>query len=489
MKAELINKLRAYFNKNLSIREIARLLKIPKTSVHRWVLNIKALETENLNAWYTQVVEQGLSQKLRELLLFRTQEKGKTRVLSFAQIRRIFLEEAKKRGLNMECNSFVWQAMVDFFVKKEFGSWERLEMLRRETKELAKFKENKGALQREVAWWEVDVTGYTYQDKQYSVLQAMDRLTCFVFPPFIVENKEKKVTYYNKAFNALDVAEYLKRLFLTFGLPQRIITDNEAILKAELVTTGLNKLGVEIQRTRPHNPHQKLLERTFRSLKDLAREVIATSSSPVHFEEIWLEATRRFNLRPHTTKHLGTIVPYEVAKIYGVCMREPQPEELNLAFAEKFERVVSNDREIRIANLIYELPTIYAGKVICYRPINSLEELLVYDENHEYLGKAKLITKALAPSPREEKQITQQLKRVERRIKKIDEEKEELWQVKVQITGKEEINAPLIHIEVFASDLEVKALEKQENFKLNVLDIFNEEGSHDSCLSDSKKVH
>jgi len=492
MTKEIEQKIKRMLALNMSVRAISQALGIPKTTVHRWIKKVILNGVSAKGLYHNlKLSNPELISYIRELLTFHTEEKGESRVLYVSQVYRIL--RPKLFSYYPKINREFFKEFLEYFIKQEFKTKYKLEQKRRSKKELCKYKPSKGSLERELACWEVDATGYTYNGVQYSILQAVDRFTGFAFPPFIVTNKEKKATYYNKAFTSLDVTEYLKKLIQAFGKPKRIITDNEAILTAEILKQALTEIGVEIRRTIPANPQQKLIERIFREIKQNVREVLA-SERVESIKDLWDKATYLYNTRPHKTKHLGKIVPADLVKKVGLSVGECSDEEVELAFTERFERVWQNG-SIRVDNMIYEFSLSHDRPitVFCRRPLDNLEKLFVFDgETGAFLGIAKLVTKPLASyHTREEKQAKQLLKRVEKGLRKLEEEKEELAKLKVKLKPEEKEES--LAIEILSSReiemVEKKALEEKD-LELDFLKLWGGgEEDENACVFDLKKVH
>lgn len=246
-----------------SIRQIAKILQVSHTTVLRWLSS-----TPTKEPWVVQVYRQmseDVRNRLRNLLSISTYEKGKTRVLSYAQIYKLLEIELRCLGID---SLHKFYRFIDYFVQKEYGSKERLEVLRRGKKETAKFKTSKGKVKRTPGVIEIDATGYTFRGKLYVLLLAREVYSGYFFDPYLVEAKDNGIKYYN-TITSYDIAKYLISIFEEFGLPDAIKTDNEKALTSELITNALKELNVNIIRTKPYSPNQKLIERAIRDLKDL----------------------------------------------------------------------------------------------------------------------------------------------------------------------------------------------------------------------------
>ena len=258
------------------------------------------------------------------------------------------------------------------------------------------------------------------------------------------------------------MAGFLISLFRKYGLPERIITDNEAVLKAEIITRGLEYLNIPITRTKPYSPNSKLIERAFRDLKDLLRYYSTTYEN---FEEALRSAMETYNKSAHYFEHFSTPVIPEVLHAQ-VEYRRVEEDELRRAFRERFVRTIRNNT-IRIENLVYEF--IYpfeviertgeigrhrkAPTVICYRDLENASYLEVWDsQERQPLGYAKLIsTDAPSLDSTELKAIKNREKRIERKKRKLKEELIEIEQQELQLQQQKE-TATLTFLELLSAE-------------------------------------
>jgi transposase len=414
------------------IRRIAKILRIPRSTVARWAKEpIKAMGEEKEE----KHLQDELWDRVIELLTFSKEEKGKTRALSIAQIYKLFEFELSLRNIKSERT---FRRVLEQVIKQRFGSWERLELQRRDKKEYAEYRKPKGKQRREKGEWEIDATGYSWKGERYFILAVRERWSgCFLSCMVAKVKEDTQAQHYNKAFNSLDVARFLISLFREYGLPERIITDNEAVLKAEIITRGLKYLNIPITRTKPYSPNSKLIERAFRDLKDLLRYY--TNTHPT-FEDALKASVEVYNKSEHHFEHFSTPVIPEVLHS-RVEYRRVGEDEFRKAFRERFVRTVRNNT-ITIENLRYEFifpveerageigRNRKAPTVVCYRDIENATYLEVWDEKETRpLGIARLISQDV-PSldPTEIKELRNKEKRIERRKRKLKEELIEIEQ-------------------------------------------------------------
>ncbi|WP_297456195.1 helix-turn-helix domain-containing protein [Persephonella sp.] len=427
------NKILQLYTQGFSIRQIAKITGISKSTVHRIVSGDVGKERKRgeKNLQIYKSMSESTKNKLRTLLTFRTEEKGISRVLSYSQI----YEHIRINLLadNIKLGKKAFYEFLDYFIIREFGSQENLEKQRRLKKEMAKFVQSRGTVKREVGLWEIDATGYQWNGKNYSIMQVIDTFTGYVFPAMIVENKEKNAKHYNKAFNSLDVAYYLMTLFIQYGVPKAIKSDNDKIIKNDYIINALKHLNINYRNTKSGKPSSKIIEGFFKNLKLTARTIRATGFEG-SMEDLWHLSIEHFNKESHNFKHIqGAFSPLELVSSYGLGTKQVDEETIRMAFAEKFERKVSNN-QIQIDNLIYEfihhkVETDLGRKrenlaVVCLRDIENITNLFVYShETGEYLGVAKLISQPIHLDAVSQKQAVQKQKRVQKRVQKLEAEK------------------------------------------------------------------
>jgi len=456
------------YHVGFSIRKISKILGVAHTTVARWISkeNIKQKEL-------TEAEE--LEEKLKALLMHTNQEKGKSRALSLRQIYRLLEIDLRLAGIN-SLSSFY--RVLQEFVRKEWGGWSELEKKRRPKKEHSQFHISKGKIRRERATWEIDATGFSHDGKTYFLLLVRERWSGYFLGGLVAEAKETGATHYNKAFSSLDVAKLFISLFSSYGLPAKVITDNEAILKAEIIERGLKALGVSVRRTKPYSPHQKLIERAFRDLKDWLRYYVTTHGDLNSAIEAAIEA---YNRQKHKFEHFATeVVPEEIHAL--VEYRSVSEEEIRKAFRERYERILRNN-SIQIENLKYEFyyphPEFIrhgeAGrkkkplKLVCYRDIENASILEVWDQNEtQYLGIAHLISQ---PSPTldatELREQKNKERRIERRKRKLQEE---LSKIQLQQQERNEGAETIDPLAIFLGSQQIQIQERQKEEE--ELDIF-----------------
>jgi len=422
------------YSLGIPIRRIAKVLGIPKSTVERWVKEPLKAEEQRKDP----IFQDEIWDRVLELLRSSKEEKGRTRTFSISYIYKLFSPELWLKGIKSERT---FRRRLEEVIKERFGSWEALELKRRDKSE-AEYRKPKGKQRREKGEWEIDATGYTFKGERYFILAVRERWSGCFLSCMVAKAKEDTVAgHYNKAFSSLDVAKFLISLFKEHGLPERIITDNEAVLKAEIITRGLEYLNIPITRTKPYSPNQKLIERAFRDLKDLLRYYTNTHPS---FEDALKAAIDTYNRTEHRFEHFSEpVVPEHLHST--IEYRYMGENELRKAFRERFIRTVRNNT-ITIDNLKYEFVfpfeerageigrTRKSPEVICYRDIENASILEVWDAKETRpLGIARLISQDV-PSldPTEIKEIKNKEKRIERRKKKLKEELIEIEQQEQQ---------------------------------------------------------
>jgi len=426
------------YGSGATIRGIAKTLKVSKSTVHRWIQEILG-KPKKREKRKEELLQDEIWDRIINTLMLTKEEKGRTRAFSIAHVFRLFKTELMVKGIEKERT---FRRYLEMVIKERFGSWEKLELSRRNKDELAQYRKPKGKQRREKGEWEIDATGYSVGGERYFLLCVRERWSGAFLDCLFAKAKEDTVAgHYNKAFSALDVAKFLILLFKEYGLPERIITDNEAVLKAEIVERGLKALNIPITRTKPYSPNSKLIERAFRDLKDLLRYYTATHPS---FKDALKAAIEQYNRTEHRFEHFNEpVIPEHLHAT--IEYRKASEDELRKAFRERFVRVVRNNT-IRIENLVYEFVypfeerageigrTRKSPEVVCYRDLENATILEVWDrEEKTPLGFAKLIsTDVPSLDPTEIREIKNKEKRIERRKRKLKEELIEIEQQELQ---------------------------------------------------------
>jgi len=411
-----------------SIRQIAKILGVSHTTVRRWLSS-----SEDPVPWVQRTYEKmpkDLRKRLKELLTLKTEEKGRTRVLSYAQIYRLLQIDLQLLGVD---KLYRFYQFINYFADREFGSKEKLELLRRDKKELSRVRRPKGKVRRNPGTVELDGTGYTWKGRLYFIFLAREVYSGYIFDPYIIEAKDSSIKHYNKAITSYDIAKYLISIFEEWGLPSAIKTDNEKTLTSELITNALRELGVRIERTKPYSPNQKLIERAIRDIKDTLRHINTET-----FDDAILQAVEIYNRSEHRFEHFAhPVIPSSV--IQKVEFKPVDPDTLRFAFAERFTRKV-RDNTISVDGLKYEFYCEYYPRasdygrkrdlpeVLCLRLIDDATKLYVYDpETGKRLGIANLVSTEVSElEPIEIKQEKNRKRRVRRRKEKAEVELREI---------------------------------------------------------------
>ncbi len=424
--------------KGYSIREICQILGKSIATVHRWVSEEGEKEKREfkLLQYIRKLEEAGLYEKLLELLFYKVKEKGHDRYLPLAKVYHALQVELEMAGISIGYHRF--RQIVKAIVVGRLGkNWE--EFIYKRKSRGVNTKVSYGAVVRPHEFLEVDLTGYEFGGKNYALIFAFDLYTGFVFPPFIIENKEKGkgVNHYNKAFNSMEVALYLVEIFQKAGLPKAVKTDNEGILKSQLIKSGLEKLGVTLTNTYPNRPNQKIIEVVIKELKSYLRLHRRNAET---IEELTQLAVESYNRNYHDFKHLDRkIIPAELFKGYS---RKIDETVIKTAFVEIKERTLK-DNEIQIDNLIYQLnyPK-KREKVIVHRFLHDLTQVAVYSKSTgEFIGIARLFSKPPKgiETTVEFRQEKLRSKRIDKREKKLREELSKLQREKVPAVTIEEL--------------------------------------------------
>lgn len=440
-----------------SYRKIAKFLGISKSEVERIINAEKEKIKKGRKKQNLPFLPQELKEKIKLLLLHKTEEKGKTRNISFLKIYDVLELEFKSVGIN---NKSKFYRFIKTFIEQEYGSLEALITKRVDKKNMNQIRQNKGYIKREKII-EIDATGYTYKGERYAILQAMDQYSGYLLDFMIIKSKEDKNTYYyNKAFNEMDFMFFLYNLFKKYGVAD-IKVDNEKFLITRNIERALNEVGVKLIKAKPYNPREKLIERAFRTVKEEIR--VLTALSNADFEHLWETAVEQYN----KTKHkfiAGSWIPAERFQTYEYI----DEDVLRETFSYEVERVWINGY-IKFDNKTYffqhplleSMQQTFLGRkkqnptVKIRIDLENNTRAFVYNEKGEYLGVATLITTVEHTSTIEEKEAKQKARRIERTKRKlqtkldqlsISKEQEEKEENNIDIF-EEILNAPSISIE------------------------------------------
>ena len=435
--------------KGYSIREISQIVGKSISTVCRWLKEEKEEKNPKL-FWYVKRLEEtGLYEKLIELLLYKVKEKGQERYLPLAKVYHALQLELEMNGISVSYHRF--RQIVKAIVVGVLGKkWEEFINKRRSAGSSKRLSLKPVERRGEVL--EIDLTGYEFGGKNYSLLLGFDLYTGFLFPPFIVENKEKGgVGHYNKAFNSMEVALYLIEVFKKAGVPKAVKCDNEKILKSRLIKEGLQKLGVKLLNTHPYRPNEKIIEVVIKEFKSYLRLHRKEAKS---IEELTQLAVESYNRNYHRFKHLSErVIPAELFKGYS---RKVEETIISTAFVETLERTLK-DGQIQIDNLIYQISyPKKREKVVVKRLITNLREVMVYQKSSgEFIGVARLFSeppKGIETTV-EFRQEKLRSKRIDRRKKKLEGELKQLKQetpsLKVEeLFSEGEVEKPVIVTEL-----------------------------------------
>jgi transcriptional regulator with XRE-family HTH domain len=192
---------------DLSTRELARVLGVSHTTIRRWkngLLPNSKQKNPSENLYFRMHAE--LKTKLRTMLETLTSRKGVSRRTSKSKIYKLLEMDFAMLGVKNKTQAL---KLISYFVEKEYGSWENLEQRTRPKKEKTKYRTTKGKIPRTPATLAIDATGFTFTCKEgkeeflVSVFLACDVYSGYLYPePLLVDNREKAVLFYNKAFNS-----------------------------------------------------------------------------------------------------------------------------------------------------------------------------------------------------------------------------------------------------------------------------------------------
>jgi IS30 family transposase len=153
----------------IPIRRIAKTLKAPRSTVARWIEEAKGkLRTKEKQRG--AVFQDEIWDRILELLESSKEEKGRTRTFSISYIYRLFSSELDLKGIKSER---VFRRRLEEVIKQRFGSWEKLELKRRDKSELAEYRKPKGKQRREKGEWEMFLM-HRVELKDYTILDTFN---------------------------------------------------------------------------------------------------------------------------------------------------------------------------------------------------------------------------------------------------------------------------------------------------------------------------
>ena len=450
-------------NPDLSIREISKITGVPKSTVDRWIKEaIKEKQAKKIERLYYKT-NQELRERIIQALLKVVSQKGRTRAAANKRmLYRLFELDFNQIGVKDEKTA---SELISYIVKQEFGSWEKLEAKRRPFKEHSKYRSSKGRIERTPALLEIDGTGLTFEitengeKLQVSLFIALDVYSGYVFPmPLLIDNKTKPVRFYNKAFNSREVAKFLLELFIQYGLPKQIRTDNDPTIKNEYLNNTFQILSLEALKAK--RPNQKFIERIIEDFKKYARYYQATNQ-PRTKEEIYetaLQAIKACNSMERKFSIFNqTHTPEEVFAAIKEQYKPIDPLSVRRAFMETKEIGVRNNK-IEWDGYVYEflMPQKIregeygrkpkAPQVLVKRHIDNASFIEVYDiQTGEFIGEARLISSDVPTiNPMERRQLKSAEKRARQKAKKLNKEiqtiNQEVEKVKEEIKEQNIVN-------------------------------------------------
>ena len=413
---------------------------------------------------------------------------AKTRTRSKSQIYETFKAELMQYGI---LDKQKGTEFLSFFIQKEFGSWEKLELKRRPAKEKIRYTTPKGLLHRTPDLIEIDATQISSEqvkiEKEGKLLLTLVLIvhpySGYIYPePLIITNQTKKVRYYNFATNIYEEAKYLKGFYSIYGYTKQIRTDNAKTYKTPYFKSIVEKLGQT--HIFANKANQKFLERINRDIKDFAIETITKAKTIEEAKQAIKQAILQYNNTKHKFKIFNSEhIPAEVfASVKDKYFKVISEEKLREVFAEEKIATVRNN-QISWEGYVYEF--LYpeklregdygrkpkAPKVIAKRDIENLTYLQVFDaETGEYLGQARLISSDV---PTLDAAQARQLKNAEKRAKaKTQKLTEEINQINKEVEKvKEEIQKEnLFNIDQLAG------LEEDPLQNLDILELLSKGG-------------
>ena len=381
---------------------------------------------------------------------------------------------------------------LSFFIEKEFGSWEKLELKRRPAKEKIRYTVPKRSLHRTPDLIEIDATQISSDEVKIekegkliqSVVLIVHPYSGYIYPePLIITNQTKKIRYYNFATNIYEEAKYLKGFYSLYGYTKQIRTDHAKSYQTPYFKSIVEKLGQT--HILANKAYQKFMERENRDIKDFAIETITKAKTIEEARQAIKRAIMEYNNSEHkfkifNSKHVPAQVFAAVKDQHFIVLPEDQLRE---AFAEEKTAVVRNN-QINWEGFVYEFlmpQKLREGdygrkpkqpRVIVKRDIENLSFLEVFDaETGEYLGQARLISSDV---PTLDAAQARQLKNAEKRAKaKAKKLTEEINQINQEV---EKVKEEIKEENLFSYD-QLEKLEEEDPLKdLDILKLLSQGG-------------
>ena len=186
--------------------------------------------------------------------------------------------------------------------------------------------------------------------------------------------------------SAANFQSVFKKAISTYGIPQKLYTDNGAPYANEQLSLICGTLGTVLLHTKVRDGASKAkIERFWRTTKD--RWLYSLDTDSIHslseFDALYQEYLRNYNL----TRHSGIgCTPFERYRLSEKCVRIPESKDwLDESFLNRITRKVRKDSTVSIDKVSFDCPMQFIDQrvEIRFRPGDMNSAVIVY-ENEKY---------------------------------------------------------------------------------------------------------
>ena len=352
-----------------------RVTKDPLTMPDGKVVNISY---KTLEKWVSNYQRYGFD----SLMPSERSDKGTTRVLSDTAIEEIFRLKAEFPRLN--ATQIHSQLIQEGFIPASVNVCAVQRFIKRND-----LKGARNPNMRDRKAFEEDAFGKMWQTD-----------TCYF--PYITENGRSKRVYCISIIDdhsrlivagglfysdsAANFQSVFKKAISTYGIPQKLYTDNGAPYANEQLSLICGTLGTVLLHTKVRDGASKAkIERFWRTTKD--RWLYSLDTDSIHslseFDALYQEYLRNYNL----TQHSGIgCTPFERYRLSEKCVRIPESKDwLDESFLNRITRKVRKDSTVSIDKISFDCPMQFIDQrvEIRFRPGDMNSAVIVY-ENEKF---------------------------------------------------------------------------------------------------------
>lgn len=352
-----------------------RVTKDPLTMPDGKVVNISY---KTLEKWVSNYQRYGFD----SLMPSERSDKGTTRALSDTAIEEIFRLKAEFPRLN--ATQIHSQLIQEGFIPASVNVCAVQRFIKRND-----LKGARNPNMRDRKAFEEDAFGKMWQTD-----------TCYF--PYITENGRSKRVYCISIIDdhsrlivagglfysdsAANFQSVFKKAISTYGIPQKLYTDNGAPYANEQLSLICGNLGTVLLHTKVRDGASKAkIERFWRTTKD--RWLYSLDTDSIHslseFDALYQEYLRNYNL----TQHSGIgCTPFERYRLSEKCVRIPESKDwLDESFLNRITRKVRKDSTVSIDKISFDCPMQFIDQrvEIRFRPGDMNSAVIVY-ENEKF---------------------------------------------------------------------------------------------------------